>query len=111
MKQINAFSLFEILIALTIIGVVLSFTDWTQLNYKAENKEENLEKLIRTNILANLAIASGTPKSPTLNISMPEFCEKAKLKVAAGGILDDVEINCGKFNVFVSSTGALRIRR
>ena len=106
----KAFSLLEILIGLTIIGIILTFPDWSQFNKLISNRDDDIRRQLQLSILSGLAKASGIPNSPFQIIDMPSSCGSAEIKISAGGIVQKSVLNCHNLALQVSATGSVRVK-
>lgn len=101
----RAFSLFEILIALIIVGVLLTFADWSALLGNTYEKRKRLEEAVQLKILLHLADQASNPVEPLKLLELKGLCDGQQVYIGAGGAVEETQIRCNGQEYSVSTAG------
>ena len=101
----RAFSLFEILIALVIVGVLLTFADWSTLLGNTSEKRKRLEEAVQLKILLHLTDQASNPAQPLKLLDLKGLCDDQAIYVGAGGVVEETQIRCNGKEYSVSTAG------
>ena len=101
----RAFSLFEILIALVIVGVLLTFADWSTLLGNTSEKRKRLEEAVQLKILLHLTDQASNHAQPLKLLDLKGLCDDQAIYVGAGGVVEETQIRCNGKEYSVSTAG------
>lgn len=93
-KRVNAFSLLEILIALVIVGVVISFPNWQSLITRLGVNNSAIKKELELKVLTSIVEQSGLPVSSAVRVSLPAECGQNFVEIGVGGIVSATQFQC-----------------
>ena len=93
-KKFPAFSLFEILIALVIVGVVISFPNWQSLITRLGANSSAIKKELELKILTSIVEQSDLPVSSALRLSLPPECDQSVVEIGVGGVVSATQFQC-----------------
>lgn len=93
-KRVNAFSLLEILIALVIVGVVISFPNWQSLITRLGVNNSAIKKELELKVLTSIVEQSGLPVSSAVRVSLPAECGQSFVEIGVGGIVSATQFQC-----------------
>ena len=104
-KQASAFSLFEILVVLTITGILLTFTRLDAFsNLRALRVESTLQHIqleVDKAILRQLTLNS----SKQVKVKFKNNCQPKSAEVFYGGWMQEYKIMCGSKHFSISALG------
>lgn len=104
-KRVNAFSLLEILIALVIVGVVISFPNWQSLITRLGVNNSAIKKELELKVLTSIVEQSGLPVSSVLRVSLPAECVQSFVEIGVGGIVSATQFQCNGRPLRITKSG------
>lgn len=102
-RRSPAFSLIEILVSLSLIGIVISLVRFDVGGSLTIFGKKSLERLVDSEIERALFLSAISPESPTTQLRIPG-CDK-DITVYAGGHFKPAVITCGLTKFLISSSG------
>jgi|SaaInl5LU_22_DNA_1037371.scaffolds.fasta_scaffold11601_4 prepilin-type N-terminal cleavage/methylation domain-containing protein len=103
--KLPAFSLLEILVALVIIGVVMTFPNWLNLSNKLAKSRFAAQEKLQLEILLELTRQATSPTQSVVRVDLPMNCIGEPIKIGAGGAVEPAKVLCGSNLYFVSRSG------
>ena len=104
-KKFSAFSLLEILVALVIVGVMISFPNWQSLFAVWNDNSTNIQREIKLRVLMSIAEQSGLPSNSVLRLELSEECDQVFIDIGAGGYVGETQFQCGGEALRISRSG------
>ena len=106
-KKLSAFSLLEILVALVIVGVMISFPNWQSLFAVWNDNSTNIQREIELRVLMSIAEQSGLPGNSVLRLELSEECDQAFIDIGAGGYVGETQFQCDLKTLRITKSGGL----
>lgn len=105
-RKHGAFTLFEILVALSIIAVIFSSASVLDFSYILKKNTGHLQVDLSSRVLTSVAEQAINPQNAILTVDLPPSCSGAEIEIGAGGyVLSSSEINCNGSSFWVSKSG------
>lgn len=105
-RKHEAFTLFEILVALSIIAVIFTSASVLDYSYILKRDAHHLQMDLSSRVLTAVAEQSINPQTSVLSVILPSSCSSAGIEIGAGGhVLSSNEINCNGSSFWVSTSG------
>ena len=105
-RKHEAFTLFEILVALSIIAVIFTSASVLDYNHILKRGAHHLQMDLSSRVLTAVAEQTINPQIPVLSVEIPSSCSGAVIEIGAGGhVLSPGEINCNVTSLGVSTSG------
>ena len=105
-RKHGAFTLFEILVALSIIAVIFTSASVLDYSYIIKRDVHHLQMDLSSRVLTAVAEQTINPQTPVLSVEIPSSCTGARIEIGAGGhIFSSSEINCNGSSFWVSTSG------
>ena len=106
-KNLSAFSLLEILVALVIVGVVISFPNWQSLLGAVVKNDAYIQQEIELKVLTSIAEQAGLPDDSVLKLDLSRECGEGFIEIGAGGIVKETQFQCNEKGFRISKSGGL----
>ena len=107
-RKHEAFTLFEILVALSIIAVIFTSASVLDYSYVLKRDVHHLQMDLSSRVLTAVAEQSINPQTSVLSVELPSSCSGAGIEIGAGGhVLSPGEINCNGSSFWVSTSGQI----
>lgn len=105
-RKHEAFTLFEILVALSIIAVIFTSASVLDYSYILKKNAHRLSMDLSYRILTAVAEQAINPQNSVLTVELPSSCSGEKIEIGAGGhVLNSSEIICNGSSFWVSTSG------
>jgi prepilin-type N-terminal cleavage/methylation domain-containing protein len=105
-RKHEAFTLFEILVALSIIAVIFTSASVLDYSYILKKNARHLSMDLSSRILTAVAEQAINPQNSVLTVELPSSCSGEKIEIGAGGhVLNSSEIICNGSSFWVSTSG------
>lgn len=108
-KSINAFSYFEILVVLVIIGTILSFTRVQASNLSLPKKVQVLQLKLQNAIDVGLISQATKNRKSLVDINLDKTCIPTFITVGYGGLVKPQKIKCKISTFQISPLGEVII--
>ena len=105
-RKHKAFTLLEILVALSIIAIIFTSASVLDLDYIFKKNKDHLQTDLSSRVLTVVAEQTINPQSAVLKVELPSLCAGDKIEIGAGGyVLISSEIICNDASCRVSKSG------
>ena len=101
----KAFSFFEMIVALALIGILVSTPNWLSLlnnNFRGSKREM---EFLQLQVLLSLVEQTYNPTQAVKKLQPIGLCEKQILTIGSGGNVNPRSLNCKKKAIFISQSG------
>ena len=103
--KLPAFSILEILVALVIIGVMMTLPNWFNLSNKLAKSRFAVQEKLQLEILIELTRQVTSPIKSVVRVDLPMNCTGEPINIGAGGAVEPAKVSCGSNLYFVSRSG------
>jgi len=101
----KAFSFFEMLVALALIGILIATPNWLSLlNNSFRGSARDMESL-QLQVLLSLVEQTYNPTQAVKKLQPIGLCEKKIITIGSGGNVNPRPFNCEKKTIFISQSG------
>lgn len=107
----KGFSLFEILIALTIVGILISAPNWLSLLNNIQDERKFYEANVELELLLGLLQATDNPGEAITKINLTPFCNEEVVHIGAGGYFQARTLICENVEYEINSSGSFYAKR
>ena len=105
-RKHKAFTLTEILVALSIIAIIFTSASVLDLDYIFKKNTGHLQTDLSSRVFTVVAEQTINPQSAVLKVELPSSCAAEKIEIGAGGyVLSSSEIICNDTSFRVSKSG------
>ena len=105
-RKHKAFTLLEILVALSIIAIIFTSASVLDLDYVFKKNTDHLKMELSTRILTAVAEQTINSQSAILIVELPSSCSGEEIEIGAGGyVLSTSEITCNDNSFRISKSG------
>ena len=105
-RKHEAFTLFEILVALSIIAVIFTSASVLDYSYILKRDVHHLQMDLSSRVLTAVAEQTINPQTSVLSVELPSSCSGEEIEIGAGGyVLSYSEIFCNDSSFRVSKSG------
>ena len=105
-RKHKAFTLLEILVALSIIAIIFTSAAALDLDYIFKKNTGHLQKDLSARVLTVVAEQTINPQRAVLKVELPSSCSGEEIQIGAGGyVLSSSEIFCNDSSFRVSKSG------
>ena len=105
-RKHKAFTLLEILVALSIIAIIFTSASVLDLDYIFKKNTDHLQMDLSSRVLTVVAEQTINPQRAVLKVGLPSSCSGAEIEIGAGGyVLSSSEIICNDTSFRVSKSG------
>ena len=101
----KAFSFFEMLVALALIGILLATPNWLSLLNNSFRGFEREMEFLQLQVLLNLVEQTYNPTQAVKKLQPIGLCEKQIITIGSGGNVSPRSFNCEKKVIFISQSG------
>jgi prepilin-type N-terminal cleavage/methylation domain-containing protein len=101
----RAFSLLEVLVALVLVGVIITVPNWFSIlddNFKIVERDV---EYLQLQILLSLSEQTFNPIQPAKLLEPLGICEGSVIALGSGGIVDPKIYNCDQHTIYLSRSG------
>ena len=107
-RKHKAFTLLEILVALSIIAIIFTSASVLDLDYIFKKNTGHLQTDLSSRVLTVVAEQTINPQSAVLKVELPSSCSGQEIEIGAGGyVLSSSEIICNETSFRVSKSGQI----
>ncbi|MDA9116366.1 prepilin-type N-terminal cleavage/methylation domain-containing protein [Planktomarina temperata] len=107
----RAFSLLEVLVALVLVGVIITVPNWFSiLDDNLKIVERDVEYL-QLQVLLSLSEQTFNPIHPIKLLKPLGICEGSGIALGSGGIADPKTYNCNQHSIYLSKSGQVYVRK
>ena len=105
-RKHKAFTLLEILVALSIIAIIFTSASVLDLDYIFKKNTDHFQTDLSSRVLTVIAEQTINPQRAVLKVELPSSCSGEEIEIGAGGyVLSSSEIFCNAINFRVSKSG------
>ena len=105
-RKHKAFTLLEILVALSIIAIIFTSASVLDLDYIFKKNTDHLQMELSTRVLTVVSEQTINPQSAILIVELPSSCSGEEIEIGAGGyVLSTSEITCNDSSFRISKSG------
>ena len=105
-RKHKAFTLLEILVALSIIAIIFTSAAALDLDYIFKKNTSHLQKDLSSRVLTAVAEQTINPQSAILIVELPFSCSGEEIEIGAGGyVLSTSKITCDDSIFRISKSG------
>ena len=105
-RKHKAFTLLEILVALSIIAIIFTSASVLDLDYIFTKNTDHLQMELSTRVLTAVAEQTINPQSAILIVELPSSCAGEEIEIGAGGyVISTSEITCNDSIFRISKSG------
>tara|TARA_B100001248_G_scaffold261743_2_gene253976 strand:+ start:460 stop:804 length:345 start_codon:yes stop_codon:yes gene_type:complete len=105
-RKHKAFTLLEILVALSIIAIIFTSASVLDLDYIFKKNTGHLQTDLSSRVLTAVAEQAINPQSAVIKVELPSSCSGQEIEIGAGGhVLSSSEIICNDSSFKVSRSG------
>jgi prepilin-type N-terminal cleavage/methylation domain-containing protein len=103
--KVDAFSLIEVLISLSIFSVLMLLLNWSNLFDRLAKQPNEIANQLQSKIIGGLISQTKVPNAPFIIINAPPPCEDYELTIFAGGIVNETKFSCKQSIYFINKSG------
>ena len=101
----KAFSFFEMLVALALIGILIATPNWLSLiNNSFRGSARDME-FLQLQVLLSLVEQTYNPTQAVKKLQPIGFCENKTITIGSGGYVTPKPFDCMKKTIFISQSG------
>jgi prepilin-type N-terminal cleavage/methylation domain-containing protein len=105
-RKHKAFTLLEILVALSIVAIILSSAFILDFDYIFKKNAQNSKMELQSRVLLGIVEQTVNSQKAVVTIGLPKKCFGADIEIGSGGrVLSSGKITCNQRNYFVSNSG------
>ena len=105
-RKHKAFTLLEILVALSIIAIILTSASVLDLDYIFKKNTDYLQIELSTRVLTAVSEQTINPQSAILIVELPSSCSGEEIEIGAGGyVISTSGITCNDSVLRISKSG------
>ena len=104
-KKVDAFSLIEVLVSLSIVSVLILLFNWSNLFDRLAKQPNEIVNQLQAKIIGGLISQSAVPSAPFIIINAPPPCEGNEITIFAGGIVNETKFSCEHSIYFINKSG------
>jgi prepilin-type N-terminal cleavage/methylation domain-containing protein len=105
-RKHKAFTLLEILVALSIIAIIFTSASVLDLDYIFKKNTDHLQMELSTRVLTAVSEQTINPQSAILIVELPSLCAGEEIEIGAGGyVISTSEITCNDSIFRISKSG------
>ena len=105
-RKHKAFTLLEILVALSIIAIIFTSASVLDLDYIFKKNTDHLQMELSTRVLTAVSEQTINPQSAILIVEPPSSCAGEEIEIGAGGyVISTSEITCNDSIFRISKSG------
>ena len=105
-RKHKAFTLLEILVALSIIAIIFTSASVLDLDYIFKKNTDYLQMELSTRVLTAVSEQTINPQSAILIVEPPSSCAGEEIEIGAGGyVISTSEITCNDSIFRISKSG------
>ena len=106
LRKHKAFTLLEILVALSIIAIIFTSASVLDLDYIFKKNTDHFQTDLSSRVLTVIAEQTINPQRAVLKVELPFSCSGEEIEIGAGGyVLSSSKIICNDSNFRVSKSG------